>query len=93
VEDLGQINLDDEVKKRFKMVYIPNWFSVDLKTGVCAYCAAVFGWLYCFSFSCSPFIWRKQIVLLLGFRQKKLVWHKALMVLIRNVSIKRLKKE
>lgn len=34
VEDLGKIEFDEEVKKRFKMVYVPNWFSVDLKTGV-----------------------------------------------------------
>lgn len=34
VEDLGKIDFDEEIKKRFKMVYVPNWFSVDLKTGV-----------------------------------------------------------
>lgn len=34
VEDLGKVEFDEEVKKRFKMVYVPNWFSVDLKTGV-----------------------------------------------------------
>lgn len=34
VEDLGQVNFDEEVKTRFKMVYVPNWFNVDLKTGV-----------------------------------------------------------
>lgn len=34
VEDLGQVNFQDELKKRFKMVYVPNWFNVDLKTGV-----------------------------------------------------------
>lgn len=34
VEDLGKIEFDEEIKKRFKMVYVPNWFSVDLKTGV-----------------------------------------------------------
>ena len=33
-EDLGKLEFDEEVKKRFKMVYVPNWFSVDLKTGV-----------------------------------------------------------
>jgi WD repeat-containing protein 48 len=26
--------LDEEVKKRNKTVYVPNWFNVDLKTGV-----------------------------------------------------------
>ena len=34
MEDLGAVDFDDEIKKRFKMVYVPNWFSVDLKTGV-----------------------------------------------------------
>lgn len=34
VEELGQTNFDEEVKDRFKMVYVPNWFNVDLKTGV-----------------------------------------------------------
>ncbi|RXM99027.1 WD repeat-containing protein 48 [Acipenser ruthenus] len=33
-EDLGKIEFDEEIKKRFKMVYVPNWFSVDLKTGM-----------------------------------------------------------
>lgn len=33
-EDLGKVEFDEEIKKRFKMVYVPNWFSVDLKTGV-----------------------------------------------------------
>ncbi|GLV36077.1 uncharacterized protein CBL_01841 [Carabus blaptoides fortunei] len=34
MEDLGQVNYDEEIKKRFKMVYVPNWFNVDLKTGM-----------------------------------------------------------
>lgn len=34
VEDLGQVDFDEEVKKRNKMVYVPNWFNVDLKTGM-----------------------------------------------------------
>lgn len=33
-EDLGKVNFDEELKKRNKQVYIPNWFTVDLKTGV-----------------------------------------------------------
>ncbi|XP_033993185.1 WD repeat-containing protein 48 isoform X1 [Trematomus bernacchii] len=33
-EDLGKVEFDEEIKKRFKMVYVPNWFSVDLKTGM-----------------------------------------------------------
>ncbi|XP_054154026.1 WD repeat-containing protein 48-like [Oppia nitens] len=35
VEDLGtDVDFDTEVKKRFKMVYVPNWFTVDLKMGM-----------------------------------------------------------
>ena len=34
VEDLGRVDFDEVVKKRFEMVYVPNWFSVDLKTGM-----------------------------------------------------------
>ena len=32
--DLGQIDLDDEVEKRKEKLYVPNWFSVEVKTGV-----------------------------------------------------------
>ncbi|PSN54916.1 WD repeat-containing protein 48, partial [Blattella germanica] len=32
LEDLGQADFEEEVKKRCKMVYVPNWFNVDLKT-------------------------------------------------------------
>ena len=35
VEDLGKVDFEQEIKRRNKMVYVPNWFSVDLKTGVC----------------------------------------------------------
>lgn len=35
VDDLGKVDFEQEIKKRNKMVYVPNWFSVDLKTGVC----------------------------------------------------------
>ena len=34
MEEYGKADFDDVVKKHFKMVYVPNWFSVDLKTGV-----------------------------------------------------------
>ncbi|XP_035231872.1 WD repeat-containing protein 48-like isoform X1 [Stegodyphus dumicola] len=34
LEDLGQVDFEAEVKKHFKLVYVPNWFSVDLKTGL-----------------------------------------------------------
>ncbi|GIY83904.1 hypothetical protein CDAR_224162 [Caerostris darwini] len=34
VEDLGQVDFDTEVKKNFKLIYVPNWFTVDLKTGL-----------------------------------------------------------
>ena len=31
---LGKCNFEEEVKKQFKFIYVPNWFSVDLKTGI-----------------------------------------------------------
>ncbi len=34
MKDLGAVDFDAETKKHFKMVYVPNWFTVDLKTGV-----------------------------------------------------------
>ncbi|KAK9395790.1 WD repeat-containing protein 48-like [Crotalus adamanteus] len=34
VEDFGKMDFEEEIKERFKMVYVPNWFSVDLKTGM-----------------------------------------------------------
>uniref|UniRef100_A0A224XL35 WD repeat-containing protein 48 homolog n=1 Tax=Panstrongylus lignarius TaxID=156445 RepID=A0A224XL35_9HEMI len=34
VEDLGRVNFEEEVKARFKMVFVPSWFNVDLKTGM-----------------------------------------------------------
>ncbi|CAG0888428.1 unnamed protein product [Cyprideis torosa] len=32
--DLGKVDLEEAVKARNKMVYVPSWFSVDLKTGL-----------------------------------------------------------
>jgi WD repeat-containing protein 48 len=34
VESLGKVDFDETVKSKNKMVYVPNWFTVDLKTGV-----------------------------------------------------------
>ncbi|OTF70327.1 WD repeat-containing protein 48-like protein, partial [Euroglyphus maynei] len=34
VEDLGKTDFEAEIKRRFRMVYVPNWFSVDLKMGM-----------------------------------------------------------
>ena len=33
-EDLGQVDVDDEANARRGKMYIPNWFSVEVKTGV-----------------------------------------------------------
>ncbi|XP_076823379.1 WD repeat-containing protein 48-like [Clavelina lepadiformis] len=33
-EDLGTVDFDDEVKRREKILYVPNWFAVDLKLGM-----------------------------------------------------------
>ena len=34
VSSFGQVDLDQEVKRLSRMVYVPSWFTVDLKTGV-----------------------------------------------------------
>lgn len=34
VEDLQHSDFDEEVKRRQQTVYVPNWFTVDLKTGM-----------------------------------------------------------
>ncbi|CAH8586002.1 unnamed protein product [Dicrocoelium dendriticum] len=34
VENLGSVDFEEEIKKRDKLVYVPNWFSVDLKCGM-----------------------------------------------------------
>lgn len=34
MKDLGKVNFEEEIHKMEKRVYVPNWFSVDLKTGV-----------------------------------------------------------
>lgn len=34
VDDLGEVSLEEEIKKRAQKVFIPNWFTVDLKIGV-----------------------------------------------------------
>jgi len=34
VEDLGNVDFDQAVEERQQTVYVPNWFTVDLKTGM-----------------------------------------------------------
>ena len=34
IENLGKCDYEEEIRKRTKMVFVPNWFSVDLKVGV-----------------------------------------------------------
>lgn len=33
-EDLGAVAYDDEIQRRNQRIYIPNWFTVDLKIGM-----------------------------------------------------------
>lgn len=33
-EDLGEVDLEKEEVARREKLYIPNWFSVEIKTGV-----------------------------------------------------------
>ena len=32
--DLGKVDLQEEMERRVEELYTPNWFSVELKTGV-----------------------------------------------------------
>ena len=32
--DLGKVDLQEEMERRAEELYTPNWFSVELKTGV-----------------------------------------------------------
>ena len=34
VKSIGKVDFEDEIEKRFEKVYVPNWFSVDIKIGV-----------------------------------------------------------
>ena len=45
VEELGVVDYEEEIKKRTQMVFVPNWFSVDIKTGV-----SMILWFTCISF-------------------------------------------
>ena len=75
------MEFDEEIKKRFKMVYVPNWFSVDLKTGVSVNTAGSWlshSWLpgcmppcHCVSFNrCSPSRWTRVTASLPGCLQR-----------------------
>lgn len=35
VKDLGPVDFETELNQHNQKVFIPNWFTVDLKTGVC----------------------------------------------------------
>lgn len=39
VEDLGKVDFESEKEKRNKPIYVPSWFTVDLKTGVSIPCS------------------------------------------------------
>jgi len=34
VEDFGSISFEQKLKEQFKMLFVPSWFTVDLKTGM-----------------------------------------------------------
>lgn len=42
MEDLGKVDFDAEKQKRNKPIFVPSWFTVDLKTGVSAASVCVF---------------------------------------------------
>lgn len=33
-ENLGKSDYEEEIRRRTKTIFVPNWFSVDLKVGV-----------------------------------------------------------
>ena len=35
LKELGKIDLKEEIEARNRQEFIPNWFSADVKTGVC----------------------------------------------------------
>jgi WD repeat-containing protein 48 len=34
IENLGKCDYEEEIRKRTKTIFVPNWFSVDLKIGI-----------------------------------------------------------
>uniref|UniRef100_T1JLA6 WD repeat-containing protein 48 homolog n=1 Tax=Strigamia maritima TaxID=126957 RepID=T1JLA6_STRMM len=34
VDEFGAVDFEEQIKNKFKQVYVPNWFTVDLKTGL-----------------------------------------------------------
>jgi len=38
VKNLGKVNMEAEIKARSETVFVPNWFTVDLKIGVSQQC-------------------------------------------------------
>ena len=43
--ELGNVDIDDEAENRRGKLYIPNWFSVEVKTGVSDALTLCSGWL------------------------------------------------
>lgn len=33
-ENLGKVDFDTEIQKRYQKIYVPQWFTVDIKIGV-----------------------------------------------------------
>ena len=33
-ETLGKVDFDAEIQKRFQKLFVPHWFTVDIKIGV-----------------------------------------------------------
>ncbi len=38
IADLGRVNMEDVATNRQERYYVPNWFSVEIKTGVSVVC-------------------------------------------------------
>lgn len=42
-ENLGKSDYEEEIRRRTKTIFVPNWFSVDLKVGVSRFLIEIAG--------------------------------------------------
>lgn len=49
VEDLGIVDFDHEKERRNRPIFVPSWFTVDLKTGVSTEMGGILTYLFKFA--------------------------------------------
>lgn len=53
--------MEEVIKENFKKVFVPSWFTVDLKSGVSDYFSFIFSFLFSFNiFFCSLIVFFTQ---------------------------------